>query len=88
MRFIKTTSLVLALGMLAGSTAAMAQQADSHLACAAAARQVNAAMRDSAQSNDAAEHEKVMGLQLCTAGYFEKGVAHYTKALELLNAKG
>ncbi|HTT97629.1 MAG TPA: hypothetical protein VMF58_06230 [Rhizomicrobium sp.] len=80
----KTTSIALALSLVTISTAAFAQD-DSPASCAAAGKQVTAAL--SGNDNDAARQEKKMGLEFCNAGYYHQGMAHYSKALELLGQK-
>ena len=79
-----STAFVLALSLATVSTAALAQD-DSPATCMATAKQVNAALGST--DNDAARQEKKMGLEFCNAGYYHQGMAHYTKALELLGAK-
>jgi len=78
-----TTALALAFSLAAVSTAALAQ--DDSASCATTGKQVTAAL--AGNDNDAARQEKKMGLEFCNAGYYRQGMAHYTKALELLGAK-
>jgi hypothetical protein len=77
-------AFVLALSLSTLSTAAFAQD-DSAATCAAAGQQVSTALGSA--DNDAARQEKKMGLEFCNAGYYHRGMEHYTKALEILGAK-
>jgi hypothetical protein len=79
-----STVLVLALGLACGATAAFAQE-DSAITCTTAAHQVTAALANT--NNEAAQQESKMGLDFCKAGYYHKGMVHYSKALDLLGVK-
>jgi len=87
MRFVKQTSIVLALCMAAGSTAALAGEQENAASCMAAAKQVSVALSAQQMQNaEAARQEKRRGLEFCNAGFYHQGMVHYAKALELLGA--
>jgi hypothetical protein len=73
------------LSLATVSTAAFAQDGGSAASCIAAAKQVSTAL--GSNDNEAARQEKKMGFEFCNAGYYRQGMAHYTKALELLGQK-
>ena len=86
MRFGKKTAVVAAAfaGLMLSSTA---YAADANIGdCARMSKQVATAI-DAAQpgkTTDDARVEQRTGNDFCTYSMYEKGVAHYTKALQLL----
>jgi hypothetical protein len=93
MRFVTQTSFALVLSVI--STAALATASvpaspiagghDNQASCAAAGKQVSAALESN--PNDAARQEKKMGLEFCNDGYYHQGMVHYARAMELLGVK-
>lgn len=84
MRFIKSSALVAALCVV-GASGAYAGEKDTAAACQAAASQVNTTLA-SAQ-NDAARKERNLGAQACNSGFYQVGLLHYSKAMELMGSK-
>ena len=84
MRFIKSSVLVLAFSV--GATAAFAGEADTAKSCQSAGSQVSQALTGASQNADATR-EKKLGFQACNAGFYEQGMKHYAKAMQLLGTK-
>jgi hypothetical protein len=84
MRLINSSALVLALCV--GATAAYAGEADTAKSCQSAGSQVSQALGSAAQNAEAAR-EKKLGFQACNAGFYEQGMKHYARAMELLGTK-
>jgi len=93
MRFVTKTSTALVLAIISGTalasasvpTSPVAGNQDTQASCAAAGKQVSAALQSN--PNDAARREKKMGLEYCNDGYYHQGMAHYARAMELLGVK-
>lgn len=85
MRLIHSSALALALCVGAG--AAYAGEADTAKSCQSAGSQVSQALGSASQNADAARHEKSLGFQACNAGFYEQGMKHYARAMELLGTK-
>ena len=90
MRLVKYTVSALVLCAAFAATGASAdQQQENSSTCVAAAKQISTALDSTAQQNaDEARLEQRRGMEFCNAGLYHMGMVHYTKALELLNAKG
>ncbi|HVZ91934.1 MAG TPA: hypothetical protein VG843_09795 [Rhizomicrobium sp.] len=84
MRIAATLAVILSLGFASG--AALATEQASSASCAEAGSKVAQALAN--QSNDQAQKERRMALEFCNAGYYQRGMVHYAKAMELLGLKG
>ena len=88
MRSIKYAAFVAAMSLGLGLTvaSASAQQVANVETCLSSASQVKTALASNAQSAnyEAAMKERNYGLAYCNSGFYEKGVSHYSRALQIL----
>jgi hypothetical protein len=85
MRFVKHSAIVLVLCVAAGSTAAIAAQEDGPATCTTAARQIDAVLVTNQQlGSETVLKEKKLGYYFCSQGFYQFGMRHYAKALEIL----
>jgi len=86
MHFAKLVLCAAALSFAAGATAASAEEAATVSSCHNLADQVRTAIDNNEQSAnfDQAKRERTYGLEFCSNGFYDKGVAHYRHALSLL----
>lgn len=84
MRIAAATAIMLSLGLLSG--AALATEQASSASCAQAGSKVSQALAN--RQNEEAQKERRMALEFCNAGYYERGMIHYAKAMELLGLNG
>lgn len=88
MRMMKIAAMAAAIGsgtaLMAAS--ANAEQVASVQSCLNLAAQVRTALDSNPQSAnyEAAMKERNYGLSFCNNGFYAKGVAHYSRALEIL----
>jgi len=87
MKFAKPVFAAAALALVFGATAASATPSTSD--CVKMAGQVSQAIDANGTSANlkAAKAERNAGRYYCLSGVFDKGVAHYQAALDLLGAK-
>lgn len=85
MRFGKVAAVAL-LGLGLGVTAASAEDSITVVNCLSMADQVKVALGGNENSSnfEAARKERMYGQEFCTNGNYARGVAHYTRALQLL----
>ena len=89
MKFTNFAVATVTLGLMLGSAAAYATDEDATLAsCGRVETATNDAMKaNSSSANlDAARAESRQAHNYCNIGLYKIGVAHYKKALSLLNA--
>ena len=86
MRSVNFAMCVAALSLGVTVASANAQQVANVESCLGAATQVKTALASSQQSTnyEAAMKERNYGLSYCNSGFYEKGVSHYNRALQLL----
>lgn len=71
---------------LVASTVAFASEPQNTVGCLDMSHHVTQALSDSQQSENykAARDEQSTARQFCQSGVYDKGIAHYSRALELL----
>ncbi len=86
MRSLKIAASVAALSLGMAVASASAQQVANVETCLSSASQVKTALNSNAQSAnyEAAMKERNYGLAYCNSGFYEKGVSHYNRALQIL----
>jgi hypothetical protein len=88
MRIAKQAALIAAISLTVIASAATAATEEDATSCRQAGRQVYTALKDDQSANaEAARKEANVALEFCHSGFYQQGVAHYAKALELLTAK-
>jgi hypothetical protein len=88
MRSVNFAMCIAALTLGVTVASANAQQVANVETCLSSASQVKTALGANAQSAnyESAMKERNYGLAYCNSGFYEKGVSHYARALQLLGA--
>jgi hypothetical protein len=88
MNFVKATAAVAFAAVVFAGSSAFAQERANTMGCLHASKQVSdalAANPQSPNSKDASDEQRA-GREFCMNGVYDRGVAHYEKALDLLSA--
>jgi N-acyl-D-aspartate/D-glutamate deacylase len=87
MRYSLVTTAALCLGLMAGTSAATAQEV-TEASCRTMDAQVQSALEGNAQaaSHDQALQERNSARQYCARGFYKMGTQHFSQALKLLGS--